>query len=163
MPDLFGDKLRRLRHLRGITQSELAQQLGLEAQSHIAKLEHGVAPSLDVVVRVAQRLGVSIDYLLHDTITVDATTTLLTEPIPASGIQPASLGTKLRNLRLQHQWSQTDLVHRLGLTARSYISNLEAGRKVPSIELVLQIADLFSVTTDALLRGEVPIPAEDTT
>ncbi|HEU5101438.1 MAG TPA: helix-turn-helix transcriptional regulator, partial [Roseiflexaceae bacterium] len=107
MPDLFGDKLRHLRHLRGITQSELAQQLGLETQSHIAKLEHGVAPSLDVVVRVAQRLGVSIDYLLRDTITVDAVTTLLTAPIPASGIQPASLGTKLRNLRLQHQWSQT--------------------------------------------------------
>lgn len=152
MPDLFGDKLRRLRHLRGVTQSELAQQLGLEAQSHIAKLEHGVAPSLDVVVRVAQRLGVSIDYLLRDTITVDAATTLLTEPVPASGIQPASLGKKLRNLRLQHQLSQTDLMHRLGLTARSYISNLEAGRKIPSLQLILEIADLFGVGIDDLLQ-----------
>jgi transcriptional regulator with XRE-family HTH domain len=163
MPDLFGDKLRRLRHLRGITQSELAQQLGLEAQSHIAKLEHGVAPSLDVVVRVAQRLGVSVDYLLRDTISVDSATTSLMEPRPVSGIQPASLGPKLRDLRLLHGWSQAELVRRLGLTARSYISNLEAGRKVPSIELVVQIADLFSMTTDALLRGEVPIPVEDTT
>jgi transcriptional regulator with XRE-family HTH domain len=162
MPDLFGDKLRRLRHLRGITQSELAQQLGLEAQSHIAKLEHGVAPSLDVVVRVAQRLGVSVDYLLRDTISVDAATTSLIEPMPALGIQPASVGTKLRNLRFQHRWSQAELVRRLGLTARSYISNLEAGRKAPSIELVMQIADLFGVTTDTLLRDEEPNPSEET-
>jgi transcriptional regulator with XRE-family HTH domain len=162
MPDLFGDKLRRLRHLRRITQSELAQQLGLEAQSHIAKLEHGVAPSLDVVVRVAQRLGVSVDYLLRDTISVDAATTSLMEPTPASGIQPASLGAKLRDLRLQHGWSQAELVRQLGLTARSYISNLEAGRKAPSIELVVQIADLFGMTTDALLRDEEPIPSEET-
>jgi len=151
MPTLFGDKLRHLRHLRGITQLELAQQLGLEAQSHIAKLEHGFAPSLDVVVRVAQRLGISIDYLLRDTIPVDSATRLLSEPIPALGLQPVSLGTRLRNLRLQHQLSQADLVHQLGLTARSYISNLEAGRKAPSIEIIVQIADLFGVTTDDLL------------
>ena len=50
----------------------------------------------------------------------------------------------------------TALARTLGLENRGYISNLEAGRKLPSISLVLAIADLFGVTTDDLLHRTVP-------
>jgi DNA-binding XRE family transcriptional regulator len=37
------------------------------------------------------------------------------------------------------------------------VSNLEAGRKEPSLDLVLRIADFFGVTTDYLLWDCEPI------
>lgn len=47
-----------------------------------------------------------------------------------------------------------ELASELGLTAHGYISELEAGKKVPTAELVLNVARLFEVTTDELLRDE---------
>lgn len=62
----------------------------------------------------------------------------------------------------QPRASQTILARQLGLTSRAYISTLEAGDKLPSIELLIQIADLFTVTTDALLHNETRVsPASE--
>jgi transcriptional regulator with XRE-family HTH domain len=61
-------------------------------------------------------------------------------------------------LRLQRNLSQVDLARQLGITRQGYISNLEAGRKRPSPELVVQTADLFGVTTDDLLLARLSTP-----
>jgi transcriptional regulator with XRE-family HTH domain len=45
-----------------------------------------------------------------------------------------------------------ELVHQLGLKSQAHISLMEAGQSDPSIEMVIQLADLFGVTTDYLLR-----------
>lgn len=58
---------------------------------------------------------------------------------------------KLRALRQTHQLTQAELARLLGLAKQGYISNLEAGRKTPSLELVVRIADVFGVSTDYLL------------
>lgn len=50
-----------------------------------------------------------------------------------------------------------ELASELGLTAHGYISELEAGKKVPTAELVLNVARLFEVTTDELLRDELEL------
>lgn len=72
-PRLFGAKLRYLRLQHHVVQSDLAQQLGLARQGYISNLEtNRTEPSLDLVVRVADRFGVSTDYLLRDTVAVDA-------------------------------------------------------------------------------------------
>jgi DNA-binding XRE family transcriptional regulator len=152
---LFGDKVRMLRQQRGLTQLALAQHVGLAAHTHIGKIEAGRdVPSLDLIIRIASVFGVPTDYLLRDTIPV-------MEPVSEavivrSATTPVAFGKKLRVLRLEHAMSQTALARTLGLENRGYISNLEAGRKLPSITLVLAIADLFSVTTDDLLDGMVP-------
>jgi transcriptional regulator with XRE-family HTH domain len=75
---------------------------------------------------------------------------------------PRLLGEKLRYLRTQRQMTQVELAQRLGLARQGYVSNLEAGRKMPSLDLVVQIADLFGVTTDYLLRDMVPVEMADT-
>ena len=57
---------RRLRELRGFdtTQEEFANQLGI-SQSQLSKYERGVAaPPADVLLRVKEKLRVSIDWLL---------------------------------------------------------------------------------------------------
>jgi transcriptional regulator with XRE-family HTH domain len=67
---------------------------------------------------------------------------------------------KLRMLRLQHEVSQTELARRLGLASHTNISHLEAQRHTPSLGLVLQVAGIFGVSADYLLRdAQSPQPA----
>ena len=57
---------RRLREQRGFdtTQEEFANQLGI-SQSQLSKYERGVAaPPADVLLRIKEKLRVSIDWLL---------------------------------------------------------------------------------------------------
>jgi transcriptional regulator with XRE-family HTH domain len=61
-------------------------------------------------------------------------------------------GEKLRYLRLQRGLTQTELAHQLQLSSHSHVNNLEAGRRAPSLTVVLQVAAIFGVTTDYLLR-----------
>jgi transcriptional regulator with XRE-family HTH domain len=60
-------------------------------------------------------------------------------------------GEKVRSLRQRQGMTQRELAAVLGLAAHSYINALETGKKKPTIELVVQIAQLFQVTTDQLL------------
>jgi transcriptional regulator with XRE-family HTH domain len=58
--------------------------------------------------------------------------------------------------------TQIELAQRLGLARQGYVSNLEAGRKAPSLDLVVQIADLFGVSTDYLLRDTTAVEEVET-
>jgi transcriptional regulator with XRE-family HTH domain len=48
----------------------------------------------------------------------------------------------------------------LGYKYHSYLSELEAGEKVPTADLVLRIARLFNVSTDELLKDELGLPED---
>jgi transcriptional regulator with XRE-family HTH domain len=60
-------------------------------------------------------------------------------------------GEKLRALRESHNLSIRQLAAKLGISSHSHIVNLEAGRKKPSLDLILKICDLFAVTPNQLL------------
>lgn len=61
----FGKRLEQLRKEKKINQSELAGRIGLTQQT-ISSYEKGKnKPSMDILVRLAQELGVTSDYLLH--------------------------------------------------------------------------------------------------
>jgi transcriptional regulator with XRE-family HTH domain len=60
-------------------------------------------------------------------------------------------GEKLRALRESHNLSIRQLAGKLGISSHSHIVNLEAGRKKPSLDLILKICDLFAVTPNQLL------------
>jgi transcriptional regulator with XRE-family HTH domain len=71
----------------------------------------------------------------------------------------ANLGKKIRLLREEAVISQTELALILGLspTSKGVISEVESGKKLPSVEFVLQVAKRFGVSTDYLLRDDIPI------
>jgi len=151
MPHLFGKKLRERRMQHQMTQAQLAQQLGLATQSHLSYLESGKsAPSITLAARVASALGVTVDYLLRDSIPIHP-------PIPQSTAAPDEadiprrFGDQLRHLRTQQGWSQTQLADRLQPFSQAYISLLENGQKAPSVETLVRCAEIFGVTTDMLL------------
>lgn len=77
--------------------------------------------------------------------------------LPDHGSMLQLFGEKLRRLRRGHNLTQTELAVRLGIGSQSFVAHLEAGRKDPSIMLAIQIADLFGVSLDYLLRDTIPV------
>ncbi|MDO4864912.1 MAG: helix-turn-helix transcriptional regulator [Clostridia bacterium] len=69
---VFSGRLREVRVLRGITQEELAEMADI-ARTMIGRYETtDQLPALDTLVRIADALGTSTDYLLGRTDTLDA-------------------------------------------------------------------------------------------
>jgi transcriptional regulator with XRE-family HTH domain len=64
-------------------------------------------------------------------------------------------GDKLRYLRLQSEMTQSELARQVG-TRRAHINNLEAGRRLPSMEFILSVAHVFNVALDYLVRDTLP-------
>lgn len=64
----------------------------------------------------------------------------------------AAIGQRIRQLRLAHGWSQTELARRVGVN-KSVISFYELGSRFPTYDNLLRICDIFGVSADYLLRG----------
>jgi transcriptional regulator with XRE-family HTH domain len=60
----LGERIRKSRQALDITQQELARTIGLTAQ-HISAIEQNKrVPSLNIIARIGEQLGVSIDFLV---------------------------------------------------------------------------------------------------
>lgn len=57
---------------------------------------------------------------------------------------------RIRHLREQKGFSQTDLAKRLGIS-RSSVNAWELGISLPSTQYIVELANLFKVSTDYLL------------
>ena len=69
------------------------------------------------------------------------------------------LGARIAALRRDRGLSQAELAHRLGISP-SAVGMYEQGRREPSIELLVEMAGEFRVSTDFLLTGK-PGPGEE--
>jgi transcriptional regulator with XRE-family HTH domain len=63
-------------------------------------------------------------------------------------------GEKLRTLRERRGLSVRQLASLLGINSHSHIINLEAGRKKPSVDLILKVSDLFNVSPNQLMLDD---------
>ena len=80
---MLHEQIRRLRTARGITQVELAHRLGVSKQSVSNWENDNIQPSIEMLVKLAQTLAVSTDYLLG----LDGRQTL-----DVSGLSPRAVG-----------------------------------------------------------------------
>lgn len=62
-------------------------------------------------------------------------------------------GERVKELRTNQGWTQQELGNRLDVSKQS-VSNWENGNIMPSIELLLRMANLFQVSTDYLLGND---------
>jgi transcriptional regulator with XRE-family HTH domain len=77
--------------------------------------------------------------------------------------KPMLIGTRLRQLREQKQMSQGDIEERSGLL-RCYISRVENGHTVPSLETLVRFAGVLDVPLYQLFySGEEPPPTPSLT
>ena len=67
------------------------------------------------------------------------------------------LGMRIRFLRQQHRWSQEDLALIANIN-KNYISDLENGRRNPSLDILERIAVAFNISLAELFKGVESIP-----
>ena len=57
------------------------------------------------------------------------------------------MNNRLRTLRAERKWSQSDLAVRLGVSRQS-VNAIETGKYDPSLPLAFRIAELFSLSIE---------------
>lgn len=67
-----------------------------------------------------------------------------------------AFGRNLRRLRTQKGISQKDVADAVGVQ-QGFISNVEDGRRRPSLPMALAIAEFFNVTLDEMSRDHEPV------
>lgn len=64
------------------------------------------------------------------------------------------LADKIILLRKRKGWSQEELAEQLSVTRQS-VSKWEGAQSVPDIQKIIQMSEIFGVTTDYLLKEEI--------
>lgn len=65
-------------------------------------------------------------------------------------------GEKLRTLRQRYNLSYRQLAAELGFN-NAHLANIEHGRRMPSVQLVVKIAEYFEVSFDELMDDNVEL------
>ena len=70
------------------------------------------------------------------------------------------LADKIMDCRKKNGWSQEELANRLGVSRQS-VSKWESAQAVPDMKKLLQMSELFGVSTDYLIKDDIdsPLPA----
>lgn len=75
-----------------------------------------------------------------------------------------SFGTRLANLRKEHNLTQNDIADRLNISAQA-VSKWENDLTSPDINTIMELADIFNITVDELVgkkkKETVYLPAEE--
>ncbi len=124
-----------LREKNGITQSDLADILGVsraavgnwEAQNRV--------PDIEMIIRLAGHFNMSLDDLV------------LKDLRPAKPMYAANL----KYLREKHEMSQEEMAH-LIQTSKSNISKYENGSVRLSVEQIMKISEYFGFTLDQFVK-----------
>ena len=64
------------------------------------------------------------------------------------------LADKIIRLRKKNGWTQEELAEKLNVS-RQAVSKWEGAQTIPDLEKILQLGDLFGVTTDYLLKDNI--------
>lgn len=62
-------------------------------------------------------------------------------------------GDRIRQLRIAHNYSQVQMASMLHVSKQT-VSNWENNNILPSVDMLIHIADLFSVSTDYILERD---------
>lgn len=138
----FPQKLREERKKRGYTQEEMAKLLAI-GQSAYAKWENGrTEPTLDNIIKLANILDVTVDYLLGRSDNFSNTIVL-------SKNNMKSFSKRLKELRLEKNQTQ-QLADELGVN-RVNVTRWEKGNTEPSFSKLIELSKLLNTTPNYLL------------
>jgi transcriptional regulator with XRE-family HTH domain len=144
----FHEKLKILRKKQGLTQQEVAEFLEM-TQPVYQKWESGNRkPSYENLSMLACIFDVSLDYLLGDYLEISKERYLKFKKRKKEE-KKNLFSVRLKELRLQHGFSQEELAEQIGIKQNSY-SDWENGKSKPNYEKLEKIADFFGVSLDWL-------------
>lgn len=140
----FHEKLKVLRKKKGLTQKSLSNILNI-SQGAYANWEKGKRePNFEKLSMLACIFDVSIDFLLSEYLEISKETYLKLKEEKKN-----LFSVRLKELRLQHGFSQEELAEQIGIKQNSY-SDWENGKCKPNYEKLEKIADFFGVSLDWL-------------
>lgn len=64
-----------------------------------------------------------------------------------------TFGERVKSERERKGWSQTELAEKIHVSRQS-VSKWETGKSLPSIEVLIDLSDLFGITIDEMLRSD---------
>jgi len=67
-------------------------------------------------------------------------------------------GEKLRIMRQRHGYTLQALSQMLGYATRGYVSDIERGEKIPTVDFAVKAARILGVSVDILLVDELELP-----
>lgn len=73
---------------------------------------------------------------------------------PPESAYRTAFGNNLRRLREQHQISQEDLAHTIGMSRR-YLSGIERGEANPTLDQLLRLAEALGVEVAELMPSQL--------
>ena len=139
----FHEKLKILRKKRGLTQQEVAELVHVERGVY-TRWELGKSnPNYENLSMLACIFDVSLDYLLGDYLEISKERYLKLKKQKEEE-KKNLFSVRLKELRLQHGFSQEELAEKIGIKQNSY-SDWEHGKCKPNYEKLEKIADFFSV------------------
>jgi transcriptional regulator with XRE-family HTH domain len=180
-------RLTKLRKSKKLTQEQLAKILNIDRTS-IGKYENsGVIPGKDVLIKLSEFFGVSIDYLLENDSQVNYSQVLnddekyIVELYSNANIQAKItaksaleigqagdgkcvhdiallIGTQVKKFREQQGMSQDELAAAIGSDAGK-VSAWESGYYTPGAEMMIRLCEFFDVTMDEMFGREKNQPA----
>ena len=140
----FYEKLKVLRKEKGLTQKNLSNMLNI-SQGAYAHWEYGKRePNFEKLSMLACIFDVSIDFLLSENLEISKETYLKLKEEKKN-----LFSVRLKELRLQHGFSQEELAEKIGIKQNSY-SDWENGKCKPNYEKLEKLADFFGVSLDWL-------------
>lgn len=156
MVESFGDRLKELRKSAGVTQSKLAETLGVHLQT-VSKWERGVCePDLSVLGEIASALGVTLEKLLGQK---------EGECTYAGAFDAAELGKALAAARRAKGDGQDSVAAAAGASS-DIVSKWERGIVCPDMRQLCALSEYFSVPVSKLyygitdeVRTETPVQA----
>ena len=144
----FVNRIKEARKRAGMKQADLCALLGV-SQGALSGWENGrFDPGASVWLRLAQILGVSLEYLMGGEAPEGAA--------PASAPRVA-FRVELKRLREAAGLSQQKFADLFGVS-QSAVGLWEGGKREPPFRVLCQMADFFAVSTDQLL-GHAPADA----
>ena len=149
----FHEKLKKLRKEKGLTQQEVADFFGIN-QPVYQKWEGGNRkPNYENLSMLVCIFDVSIDFLLSEYSEISKERYLKFKKEKKEEEKQQVFSVRLKELRLQHGFSQEELAEKIGIKRNSY-SDWENGKCKPNYEKLEKIADFFGVSLDWLFGRE---------
>ena len=119
------------------------------SQGAYANWENGKRePNFEKLSMLACIFDASIDYLLSENLEISKESYLKLKEEKKN-----LFSVRLKELRLQHGFSQEELAEKIGIKQKSY-SDWENGKCKPNYEKLEKIADFFGVSLDWLFGRE---------
>lgn len=150
----FGERLRELRKEKGLSQDEFAKMLGTSKQI-LSRYELGQrSPKIEQVSKYAEKLKVSVDYLLGDSEAEAMYSEMCGE------LQGKPFYEIFRDITIEMGLNISDIVRITGLTDKQVRTIIIRRMKDAPLPIAMQLSETLNVPLEVWAGGKAYMPSE---